>query len=492
MEIPREPSQPLNELVSKSAVADGRAEPLGSTARGYAAQQVARPPARRRWWRDARRRRMLALADLVAAACAAGVVSATVADGAWAFAFLPMWLLVAKLFGLYDRDHRALRHLTADEVPVMIAWAATGTALLALLLPLTPAGTLGALTSAANLAVIALAAIVARSVARRLWWTWTPPETVGLIGEGEAMESMRRKFGLFREMHFELAAEREISSLGGAEERTRALRDVADGVDRIVVASGSVDSELIVELNAICRRRQVKLSAVSPLRGKAQPAPQIAQLADLPILEYNTWDPSRSSLLIKRGFDVAVAGVGMLVLLPLLPLIALAIKLDSRGPILFSQVRAGLGGRPFRMYKFRTMRVDAEEMLDQVVQLSELEHPAFKVRDDPRVTRVGRILRRLSIDELPQLFNVLVGEMSVVGPRPEQVEIVERYGADDRIRLTVKPGVTGPMQIFGRGELTFAERVAVELDYIENPSLARDLRVVLHTIPAVIRGTGAF
>jgi lipopolysaccharide/colanic/teichoic acid biosynthesis glycosyltransferase len=144
------------------------------------------------------------------------------------------------------------------------------------------------------------------------------------------------------------------------------------------------------------------------------------------------------------------------------------------------------------MYKFRTMRIDAEERLEDVVSLEELEDPMFKIRDDPRVTRVGRVLRRLSIDEVPQLFNVLVGEMSIVGPRPEQVEIVERYSPEDRFRLTVKPGVTGPMQVFGRGELTFAERLAVELEYIENRSLTRDLRIVLHTVPAVVRGTGAF
>ena len=187
-----------------------------------------------------------------------------------------------------------------------------------------------------------------------------------------------------------------------------------------------------------------------------------------------------------------VAAVGLLAFALMLPVVALLIKLDSRGPVFFSQVRAGMGGRPFRMYKLRTMRLDAEEVLDSVVRVEQLEEPAFKIRDDPRVTRVGRVLRRLSLDELPQLFNVLVGEMSIVGPRPEQVEVVERYSAEDRFRLSVKPGITGPMQIFGRGELTFSERLAVELEYVENPSLSRDLRIVIHTIPAVLRGTGAF
>jgi exopolysaccharide biosynthesis polyprenyl glycosylphosphotransferase len=435
---------------------------------------------------------MLAFADLVAVAIAAGVVAALLSGELWPFAFLPLWLLAAKLFGLYDRDHRALRHLTADEVPALIAWAATITAALALLLPLTPAGALGAGAATAHLVVAGLAAIVARSLARRLWWTWTPPELVGMIGDGRGLESMRRKLGLFRDMHFELAAEQLTESLGNGPARTRALLEITGRVDRIVVASDDVDTELISELTAICRKRQVKLSVVSPFRGRALPSPQIGQIADLPILEYHTWDLSRSSLLIKRSFDVLVAGVGLLMLAPFVPLIAIAIKLDSRGPVFFSQVRAGLAGRPFRMYKFRTMRLDAEAMLDDVVSLDELEDPMFKLRDDPRVTRVGRVLRPLSIDELPQLFNVLMGEMSIVGPRPEQVEIVERYEAEDRFRLAVKPGITGPMQISGRGELTFAERLAVELEYVENPSLARDLRIVLHTVPAVLRRTGAF
>jgi lipopolysaccharide/colanic/teichoic acid biosynthesis glycosyltransferase len=176
----------------------------------------------------------------------------------------------------------------------------------------------------------------------------------------------------------------------------------------------------------------------------------------------------------------------------LLALIALAIKLDDRGPVFFTQMRAGRKGEPFRMFKFRTMSVDAERRLDEVVQLSELAHPMFKVRRDPRVTRVGRVLRRASLDEIPQLWNVLRGEMSLVGPRPEELRIVERYRPEDRFRLELTPGMTGPMQVFGRGELTFPERLAVELDYMENLSLGRDVGLIARTFAVVIRGKGAF
>jgi lipopolysaccharide/colanic/teichoic acid biosynthesis glycosyltransferase len=160
--------------------------------------------------------------------------------------------------------------------------------------------------------------------------------------------------------------------------------------------------------------------------------------------------------------------------------------------VFFRQRRAGLDGKPFRVYKLRTMNADAEERLGELVDLDALDEPMFKLRDDPRVTRLGRLLRRFSIDELPQLVNVLRGDMSLVGPRPEVFAVVERYRPEHRLRLSVRPGMTGPMQVFGRGALTFSERMAVELDYIDNLSLSRDLRILGQTIPAIIRGTGAY
>jgi lipopolysaccharide/colanic/teichoic acid biosynthesis glycosyltransferase len=186
-----------------------------------------------------------------------------------------------------------------------------------------------------------------------------------------------------------------------------------------------------------------------------------------------------------------VASLGLVVLLPLLTTIAVAIYVYDRGPVIFKQQRAGAGGETFTIWKFRTMAVDAEERLHELVPFDELEQPVFKLHNDPRVTPVGRRLRRVSLDELPQLVNVLLGEMSLVGPRPEQVELVKRYTPEQRLRLTLKPGMTGPMQIYGRGELSLEERVAVELDYIENLSLGRDLRILVHTLGPVLTGRGA-
>ncbi len=445
-----------------------------------------------RWWRDAKRRRMLAAADIGDAVLALALTAVPATGTFWPLIFVPLWPVAAKLLGLYDRDHRALRHTTADEVPVLLAWSAILSALVALLLPLTPAGTLDAVHTIALFLVATTGAISLRALARWAWWKRTPPELVSIIGDPPVLELLHRKMSTFREMHLEVASEWEIASLGAGDRRAERINQLIEGVERIVVAASGAEPELIGELKQTCRRKQVKLSVVSPLRGPALPSDRTAQLADLPILEYNTWDPSRSTLVIKRVFDMMLAAVGLLLFAPFFLIIAILIKVDSPGPVFFSQIRAGFGGRPFRMYKLRTMVPDAEARLEQLVQLEGLEDPVFKLRDDPRVTRIGRFLRRHSIDEVPQLLNVLVGEMSMVGPRPEQVELVQRYSDAERAKLEAKPGVTGPMQVFGRGELTFAERLTMEIEYVENQSLARDLRILIHTPSAVMRGTGAF
>jgi lipopolysaccharide/colanic/teichoic acid biosynthesis glycosyltransferase len=195
---------------------------------------------------------------------------------------------------------------------------------------------------------------------------------------------------------------------------------------------------------------------------------------------------------LKRTLDLVLAAVALVVTLPIFLLAALGTLADSGRPVLFRQTRGGERARPFQMLKLRTMVRGAEAMLPGLVPFDELESPMFKLKRDPRVTRMGRLLRRTSIDELPQLINVLRGEMSIVGPRPEQLDLVERYAPEHQFRLQVKPGITGPMQVYGRGELTFEERLAVEREYVENLSLARDLRIVLMTLPAVFRRRGAF
>lgn len=193
---------------------------------------------------------------------------------------------------------------------------------------------------------------------------------------------------------------------------------------------------------------------------------------------------------IKRAMDILGACVALFLTAPLMLLIAPLVKLDSPGPVLFVQERVGLLGETFRIYKFRTMVANAEELLDQLIDIDALDEPVFKIPDDPRVTRLGRFLRRWSLDELPQFFNVLKGEMSLVGPRPEEIRLVQYYSDWHRTRLLAKPGMTGPVQVSGRSDLSLKARVELELDYIRSFSLGRDLEILLKTIPAVIRGDG--
>ncbi len=193
---------------------------------------------------------------------------------------------------------------------------------------------------------------------------------------------------------------------------------------------------------------------------------------------------------LKRAFDVVAAGLLVVALAPVLLACAVAVRLSGPGPVLFRQQRVGRGGRVFSMCKFRSMTVDAEDRLAAVRWLNEADGPVFKLRRDPRVTRAGRWLRAWSLDELPQLLNVLRGEMSMVGPRPLPTYEVDLDNPWARRRLWVRPGLTGLWQVSGRHRLPFDELVRHDLFYVENWSLAMDLRIVLRTIPTVLRGSG--
>ena len=195
---------------------------------------------------------------------------------------------------------------------------------------------------------------------------------------------------------------------------------------------------------------------------------------------------------LKRCMDIMGALIAIPLSAPLVVVAAILIKLDSRGPVLFMQLRSGVNGKVFKIYKLRTMVVNAEELLNQLIDLDALAEPMFKLRDDPRVTPLGRFLRRWSIDELPQFYNVLRGEMSLVGPRPEEARLARRYNHWHRLRLLAKPGLTGPVQIGGRGDLCLEDRVRLEVDYICNYSVWKDIEILLKTVPAVIRGNGSY
>jgi exopolysaccharide biosynthesis polyprenyl glycosylphosphotransferase len=194
----------------------------------------------------------------------------------------------------------------------------------------------------------------------------------------------------------------------------------------------------------------------------------------------------------KRSIDLILSIVGLVVLSLLFATLALVIRLDSPGPVFYGQVRVGKDGRPFRVLKFRSMRQDADLRLAEVQQLNEVSGPMFKIRRDPRITRVGGFIRRYSLDELPQLINVVRGEMSLVGPRPPLPAEVERYEDWQLGRLRALPGITGLWQVCGRSEVPFDEMVRLDLEYIRRRSLALDVEILLRTIPAVLSTRGAY
>jgi exopolysaccharide biosynthesis polyprenyl glycosylphosphotransferase len=224
----------------------------------------------------------------------------------------------------------------------------------------------------------------------------------------------------------------------------------------------------------------------------AGPRTTIRPVAGLPLLHVDHPELSGPKVLLKAAFDRAMAALALILLAPMFAAIAIAIRVDDRGPVFFRQTRVGKDGRTFGVYKFRTMVVDAEQRKAELEALNEGSGVLFKIRQDPRVTRAGNWLRRWSLDELPQLINVVAGDMSLVGPRPALPAEAVRYGEHMRRRLVVKPGITGLWQVSGRSDLPWEEAVRLDLRYVENWSFALDLQILWKTWSAVVRGSGAY
>jgi exopolysaccharide biosynthesis polyprenyl glycosylphosphotransferase len=455
--------------------------------------------------RGALRRRLLAYADWSAAAVAVLAVYAisgelTAAGALYGALFTPVWILVGKLHGLYDNDHRRVRHSTLDEVQPLFSTALFSTLALVGLLSLTPAPDVGA-AEAIQIAVIAFAAdLLLRGVVRSAWASLTRADIGAIVGSGELAATIVRRLAQHPEARIDVVgfigpSDSTLARTGipcfGTSTEIEAIA-AEHGVERVIIAEEQISSADIRHVIEACHRRGLALTLVPANPEVLGPGIELNRIAELPLLDFRISDPSRSTMAIKRALDLLVSSLSLLVLTPLFALVALAIKIDSRGPVFFRQERVGKGGEPFTMVKFRSMDDGAEARLDEVVDLSNLAEPAFKVRNDPRVTRVGRFLRRTSLDELPQLINVLTGHMSLVGPRPEESAVVELYDERQRVRLAAKPGLTGPMQVYGRGNLSFEERLAIERDYLENPSILSDLAIILRTPRAVIHGDGAY
>ena len=434
-----------------------------------------------RFRRDWLRRRLLAGADVAAVAVAALILIAFGTSHTFALevlAFIPGWLLVAKLCGLYDRDHRTLRHMTLDEAPWIAGMTLGGSAALIAILAVLRVHPPEIGEQLGLWVAIALCVTVGRSVVRLFFRNLLPPERTLVIGQTTLAQAVRRKLQLLPDLNVQIVRELRRSDADHLVEGSPLLA----GIERVIVALPTPDEELLSRLLRIGRAQEIKVSVVPPVRALLGTAVQLTHVADLPMIEYHTWDTSRTTMLAKRSLDVCLSLALIVLLSPLMLAVAVAVWICDGRPVLFSQERAGFRGEPFRMLKYRTMRTGAQSSAPL----------GLKLRNDPRITRLGRILRQTSLDELPQLINVLRGEMSLVGPRPEQVELVALYTPDQLFRLNVRPGLTGPMQVHGRGALDLEERLSLERDYVENVSLARDLRILGLTIGSVVRRNGAF
>jgi len=479
------PAEPAPEPLSRKAP-----EGLGMTG----------PEGSRR--RGAMLRRLLAAGDWTALLGALCLVTATtsgtdVAILFWAVLFSPAWILVVKLHGLYDNDHRRIRHSTLDELPSLVSASVLGTLVLDGLLALSPAGPLSS-ASAIAVGLVALGgSFVSRGVLRFLWHRVTGLAAGIVVGPAAAVDMVARRVSTHPETRLVLVGylspgeetASELPRLGSLADISEVAREYE--IERVVVTEQEMSEPAAEQLIEECKVAGLALTFLPQHYGLLGPGIELNRLAELPVLDFRFSDPSRSTVAMKRVMDVLISGAVLLLASPLLLAIAVAILLDSGRPVLFRQRRAGMEGDPFTMVKFRTMVPDAEARLPELIDLESLEQPAFKIPDDPRVTRIGRRLRRFSLDELPQLFNVLRGHMSLVGPRPEEESVVALYDERQRGRLAIKPGVTGPMQVYGRSDLTFEERLAMERDYLDNLSIAGDLAILLRTPRAVLRGEGA-
>ena len=263
---------------------------------------------------------------------------------------------------------------------------------------------------------------------------------------------------------------------------------VIDEVVFVVPRSWLNDIEPSIRL---CEEQGVKASIAADLYNPEVARPLLSELEGIPLLTYSTTPFPEGKLAVKRAFDIIGSIILLLLTAPVWILSGAAIKLTSAGSVLFRQARVGLQGRPFTLLKFRSMVAGAEERLDEVAHLNEMSGPVFKATHDPRVTPVGRLLRKTSLDELPQLINVLRGEMSLVGPRPPLPSEVARYERWQRRRLSVRPGITGLWQVNGRNEVDFDKWMKLDLAYIDNWSLGLDLKILGKTLPAVLLGKGA-
>jgi exopolysaccharide biosynthesis polyprenyl glycosylphosphotransferase len=420
-------------------------------------------------------------------------------------ATLPAWVVLARLHGLYDGDEERADHSTADDLVGVFHLVTIGTFMVMLA---------GWLTGRFNptppklftfwiLAVLAVTfcRALARGVVRRA--RGYVQRTV-IVGAGPTGRRIAAKVAQHREYGIEIAGFVDGTSSGSVD-GLPVLGDIDDlcavvrahEIDRVIVAFSGHQHDRVIRTLRELALGDVQIDVVPRFFEAVGPNVKMHTVEGLPLAALPRLRMSRSSRLLKRALDVVVAAVASVLMLPVGVLIALAIKLDSRGPVFFRQVRVGEEGRLFRICKFRTMVCDAEEQKAALAGLNKhalrgVDDRMFKIPSDPRVTRVGKLLRRWSLDEIPQVLNVLTGDMSLVGPRPLIPEESEHVVDWRRRRLNVKPGITGLWQVLGRDDIPFEEMTALDYQYVTGWSLVGDLQLMIRTLPAVARSRSSY
>lgn len=419
-----------------------------------------------------------------------------------------IWLAVGLAAGIYrEIREEELRRAFSDPLKVaIIATTLLFAVTFAFKLEIISRLLLG-LYAVADLAAMTLFRLVARAFAGPLRRSVAGFRHFLLVGDGPEVEEIARTLEayesrgvrLFGFVRINTAPDRAgefrsprlrssypVFGLGEVPELLR--RQV---IDEVIFAVTKEELEKLEETFLLCEEEGIKTRVLLGFFPHVISTVYLERLGDKPLLTFTTTPEAEYLLLVKRLLDFMMALALLIILAPLLLILALLIKLTSRGPALYRQTRCGLGGRKFTLYKFRSMSPDADLRREELAALNEMDGPVFKIRNDPRCTTIGRFMRKFSLDELPQLVNILRGDMSFVGPRPPLPEEVEKYERWQRRRLRMQPGLTCLWALEGRSRLSFRRWMELDLEYIDHWSMALDWKILLKTIPVVLLGRGA-
>ena len=416
---------------------------------------------------------------------------------------LILWLAIFKLIGLYD-EKRSKDPIDDIATLFLSVLAASFTLLGFLFLYRGLWFSRLMIIDAAVISFVLLAAERAVSLAIKRWASsiGVGSKRVLIIGAGEMGQTLALKLKTDRSLggipvgYLDDNREKlnkkfnDVSVLG---EVSKAKQIISEhGINEIVFASTSLPYQRILDIITECEVLNVSFKIVPGILELIASRVNIEEVGGIPLITVTEIGLTGFNAFVKRTIDLISSALLLAALSPIFFLIAAMIKIDSKGPVFFGQARVGKDGRPFKMFKFRSMIKDAEAMIPDLEKFSETEGHIFKIKDDPRMTRVGKWIRRLSVDEWPQLINVFKGDMSLIGPRPPLPREVEKYSPWHKKRLRIAPGISGLWQVSGRSLLPFEDMVRLDIYYIENWSLWLDIKLLFRTIPVVITGSGAY